>query len=158
MPEASIKVPRSRGWVNFDSSVGQLEALLKTRYHVYHHVEARGEHVGADEYHLPEDVAPHVDFVMPGVVFAPRRGGGVAARAATTPQAKIYPVEPAMLPGSWPTRVGSPPPSVPLAAPHPGPGSRSGPAACGAGSRSGDIRAGPGAPAPSASWEEAQVG
>lgn len=94
--EAAIVVPRSKAWVNFDATVGQLESLLKTRYHVYDHVEARDEHIGTDEYHLPELVARHVDFVMPGVAFAPRRRSGLAARASKRPQTKVVPLSAAM--------------------------------------------------------------
>jgi len=74
----SIVVPATRGWVHFDATVGQLESLVKADYHIYNHVRARddgdggdgeGSHLGTDAYHLPEEVAAHVDFIVPGTAF-----------------------------------------------------------------------------------------
>lgn len=71
--EESIVVPNTKGWVHFDSTVGQLESLVKAEYHIYNHISTRGEgdidHLGTDEYHLPEEVAAHVDFIVPGTAF-----------------------------------------------------------------------------------------
>lgn len=66
----AITSPQSRGWVDFSTTVDQLESLMKTKYHMYDHVEARSAHLGADEYHLPRDISHLVDFVTPGVVMA----------------------------------------------------------------------------------------
>ncbi|KAJ6446394.1 peptidase S8/S53, subtilisin/kexin/sedolisin [Purpureocillium lavendulum] len=76
--EASIVVPQSKGWVHFDATVSQLEALVKADYHIYNHARSpdEGSHLGTDEYHLPADIAAHVDFIVPGTAFAQlhRRG------------------------------------------------------------------------------------
>ncbi|UNI14693.1 Tripeptidyl-peptidase I [Purpureocillium takamizusanense] len=72
----TIVVPETKGWVHFDATVGQLESLVKADYHLYKHILVRDEgddadhHLGTDEYHLPEDVAAHVDFIVPGTAFA----------------------------------------------------------------------------------------
>ncbi|KAJ6437187.1 protease S8 tripeptidyl peptidase I [Purpureocillium lavendulum] len=80
VPGSTIVVPRSKTWVRFDTTVGQLESLVKARYHIYDHISARDEHVGTEEYHLPEDIAAHVDFVVPGVAFARLRRSGLEKR------------------------------------------------------------------------------
>lgn len=73
VPEKSIFVPKSQGWVSFDSTVEQLEDILQTKYHTYHHARTDQEHIGTDHYSLPEHVSKHVDFVQPAVTFQRKR-------------------------------------------------------------------------------------
>ncbi|TVY50958.1 Tripeptidyl-peptidase sed1 [Lachnellula cervina] len=56
-----------RGWLKFYASVEELEDLLSAQYHVYGHSKSEEAHIGCDEYHLPSEIAPHVDFVTPSV-------------------------------------------------------------------------------------------
>lgn len=84
VPASSIKVSKGRGFVSFDAPVAQVEHLLRARYHLYTGLATRAEHIGTDEYSLPADVAPHVDFVLPAVALGQvlaktpveKRGGG----------------------------------------------------------------------------------
>ena len=82
--------------MHFDARASQLETILHAEYHVYEHVEARGEHIGTDEYHLPRDISLLVDFITPGVVFASRRSADAAKRGvekAISPKTKAIPEE-----------------------------------------------------------------
>ncbi|KIJ65943.1 hypothetical protein HYDPIDRAFT_166913 [Hydnomerulius pinastri MD-312] len=63
-----VKVSPSKGWLEFQSTVQEAEDLLHTSYHVYGH-ETGAEHVACEGYHLPEHLAPHIDFVTPSVHF-----------------------------------------------------------------------------------------
>lgn len=56
-----------KGWLKFDASVEELENLLSTKYHVYEHATTQEGHIGCDEYHLPAEMVPHIDFVTPSV-------------------------------------------------------------------------------------------
>lgn len=69
VPEDSIKLSSSKGWLQFETSAGELESLMKTKLHVYENVATRDTHFGSDEYHLPEDVSQHVDLVLPGITM-----------------------------------------------------------------------------------------
>lgn len=69
IPEDSIKLSNSKGWLQFETSAGELESLMKTKLHVYENVATRKAHFGSDEYHLPQDVAQHVDLVLPGITM-----------------------------------------------------------------------------------------
>ncbi|TVY87935.1 Tripeptidyl-peptidase, partial [Lachnellula willkommii] len=60
-------VTAGRGWLKFYASVGELENLLSAQYHVYGNLNSEEAHIGCDEYHLPSEIAPHVDFVAPSV-------------------------------------------------------------------------------------------
>ncbi|KAJ8520505.1 hypothetical protein ONZ45_g2694 [Pleurotus djamor] len=68
IPSERIKVSPTRGWINLDVTIAEAEELLKTEYNVYIHDTGK-EHIGCEEYHLPEHVAPHVDLVLPSVHF-----------------------------------------------------------------------------------------
>lgn len=73
IPSGSIQVPRSNGWVQFETTARQLESVLKTKYHVYKrdnvgHIET----IGTEEYSLPAEVSTHVDFIHPGVAHISR--------------------------------------------------------------------------------------
>ncbi|KAK5995211.1 Tripeptidyl-peptidase sed1 [Cladobotryum mycophilum] len=53
IPVDKITSPKSKGWLDFETTSGQLESLLNANYHVYDHRDF-----------------PLVDFITPGVVFA----------------------------------------------------------------------------------------
>lgn len=99
IPAADIVIPKSKGWVAFESTAEQLESVFQTKYHVYHHARSDEHHVGTDEYHLPEDISKLVDFVRPGV--APMRTNNVKVskkRAVTRPRpSKFKALDPTIL-------------------------------------------------------------
>ncbi|KAG5970552.1 hypothetical protein E4U55_001614 [Claviceps digitariae] len=72
----SITLSKSKGWIEFDSKVGKLRSLVKADYHVYEHAQSRSERIGTDEYSLPVDIAPLIDFVLPGATLT-----GISKRA-----------------------------------------------------------------------------
>ncbi len=63
-----ISRSQSLGWLTFDATVGEAENLLKTKYHVYKHVSGK-PHVACSDYHIPEHLGSHVDFITPTVHF-----------------------------------------------------------------------------------------
>ena len=63
-----ISLSRGKNWLNFDASITEVEALLKTEYKVYEHSTGQA-HVACDEYSLPQEISEHVDFIMPTVHF-----------------------------------------------------------------------------------------
>lgn len=70
--ESSISQIKNQGWIAFETTAGQLESLLNTKYNQYSHPTRKGVYLGTDNYKLPRSVADHVDFVYPGVAFAPQ--------------------------------------------------------------------------------------
>lgn len=67
---SSERVSRSfdKGWITFEGSVEEVEALLDTEYSLYEHVTGK-PHVACDDYSLPDAVSKHVDFITPTVHF-----------------------------------------------------------------------------------------
>jgi hypothetical protein len=72
IPKDSIHLRKSQGWIAFETTAGELESLLKTKYYTYEHNERGGMYVGTDEYQLPKKVSDYIDFVSPGVAFLVR--------------------------------------------------------------------------------------
>lgn len=68
----NIKVPDSRNWVTFTTTAGQLEKMLNTKYHEYASDDSDKTLVGTDEYQLPADLSPIIDYVSPGVAMNKR--------------------------------------------------------------------------------------
>lgn len=69
VPAESIKMPRSQGWLQFRTTVDKLESLLHTKYNVFEDRDTSEHFLGTEAYHLPADVAEHVDFVSPAVAM-----------------------------------------------------------------------------------------
>ncbi|KAJ3481543.1 hypothetical protein NLG97_g7795 [Lecanicillium saksenae] len=65
IPESSISSPKSKGWLDFKTTVGTLESLLKTSYNMYENTKTSATYLGADNYHLPSEIASLVDYVAP---------------------------------------------------------------------------------------------
>lgn len=59
---------KGKNWINFDASISEVEALLKTEYKFYSHTTGQG-HLACDEYSVPQSVRKHIDFIMPTVHF-----------------------------------------------------------------------------------------
>ncbi|KKK13562.1 hypothetical protein P175DRAFT_0483455 [Aspergillus ochraceoroseus IBT 24754] len=57
----------NKGWLAFDATVEEAEQLFLTTYYEHEHMQSDRVRVGCDEYHLPEHIAPHVDYITPGV-------------------------------------------------------------------------------------------
>ncbi|KAL8687051.1 MAG: hypothetical protein Q9218_006668, partial [Villophora microphyllina] len=91
-----ISRTQSLGWLKFDATVAEAENLLKTEYHLYKHTIGK-PHVSCSSYHVPEHVAPHIDFITPGVNFDTKVPHAVAKpaekRAPSTTAAAGPPVK-----------------------------------------------------------------
>ncbi|KAL8671168.1 MAG: hypothetical protein Q9168_004321 [Polycauliona sp. 1 TL-2023] len=72
-----ISRSQSLGWLKFDATVAEAENLLQTEYHLYKHTTGK-PHVSCSEYHIPEHVTRHVDFITPTVHFDTKIAQAVA--------------------------------------------------------------------------------
>ncbi|OAA73958.1 Peptidase S53, propeptide [Cordyceps fumosorosea ARSEF 2679] len=81
IPDRNVQLSQNRGFLDFETTVGGLEALLQTSYHVYEDKRTASQHLGADDYHLPASIAAHVDYVWPAV--ASRRVKSAPAAAVS---------------------------------------------------------------------------
>ena len=81
----SIVAYENKGWLAVDMPAQQAERLLHTEYYESDHAD--GVRIGCDGYSLPIGVAPHVDFIKPGVkLSAPLKKRVVELQGRTIPQ------------------------------------------------------------------------
>ncbi|KAF4963087.1 hypothetical protein F66182_18143, partial [Fusarium sp. NRRL 66182] len=57
----------NKGWLAFDATTEEAERLFQTEYFEHEHAQSDRVRVGCDEYHLPEHIAQHVDYITPGI-------------------------------------------------------------------------------------------
>ncbi|TVY31921.1 Aorsin [Lachnellula subtilissima] len=70
-----ITNPDNKGWLAFDDTTSEAEALLHAKYHYYEHVEGYVT-PACESYHVPRDIHEHVDYITPGVkLFTPSKRG-----------------------------------------------------------------------------------
>ncbi len=81
----SVQLSYGRNWITFNATVGQLESLLKTEYHVYKNGDHGGHHVACDQYHVPEDLKEHIDLITPTVHFDGHPGNGRKTKTEALP-------------------------------------------------------------------------
>lgn len=75
-----ISQSANKQWMQFDADVSEAEALLRTKYHQFEHTPTGRFSVACDEYHVPQHVQEHIDYITPGLKLM---AGGKAAAAAT---------------------------------------------------------------------------
>lgn len=68
--EDAILDYENKGWLAIDIPAWKAERLLHTEYYESDHADGRVR-IGCDDYALPVEVAPHVDFIKPGVKLSP---------------------------------------------------------------------------------------
>lgn len=61
-----------QGWLAFDIPASQAESLFATTYYEFEHKKSADKiKVGCDSYHVPANVAHHIDYITPGVALSP---------------------------------------------------------------------------------------
>jgi tripeptidyl-peptidase-1 len=77
---ASHRVSQSvnKQWLQFDAKAKEVEGLLKTKYHVYEHTATGKANIACEQYHVPEAVQEHVDYITPGIKLFATGGKGAA--------------------------------------------------------------------------------
>lgn len=64
-----IRLSSSRGWLNFNATVNEVEGLLDCQYKVYRHTGGI-EHLATDSYSLPEELHSHVELITPTLLIS----------------------------------------------------------------------------------------
>jgi tripeptidyl-peptidase-1 len=67
--KARIRQSASLNWIEVNTTIFEAEKLLKTEYHIFDHMISGQPQVACHEYHLPQHVTKHVDFITPTVHF-----------------------------------------------------------------------------------------
>ncbi|KAG6827607.1 hypothetical protein H0H92_011146 [Tricholoma furcatifolium] len=62
-----LRLSISKGWIELNATVAEVESLLKTEYYVYSHAGTGDEQVGCASYSVPAYIQPHIDLIKPTV-------------------------------------------------------------------------------------------
>ncbi|GIJ91954.1 tripeptidyl-peptidase sed1 [Aspergillus pseudoviridinutans] len=62
-----ISQAANKQWLQFDASVAEAERLLSTEYRMYAHEGSGKSHIACREYHVPQSVQRHIDYITPGI-------------------------------------------------------------------------------------------
>ncbi|KAI9506994.1 subtilisin-like protein [Russula earlei] len=73
----SIRVSPSKGWIDVNATISEIEALLSAEYHVYTHPSGH-EQISCESYSLPDHIREHVELIKPTVHFFHRIPDGPA--------------------------------------------------------------------------------
>lgn len=66
-----VRMTQSRNWMEFNATAQEAERLLRTEYHLYHHVSGH-QHIACKDYSLPSHLTSHIDIITPTVHFDKR--------------------------------------------------------------------------------------
>ena len=62
----------NKAWLAFEATGAEAERLLKAKYYEYHDSLSGGTTPSCSEYHVPEHISKHVDYITPGIkLFVP---------------------------------------------------------------------------------------
>ena len=57
----------NKGWLAFDATGAEAEALLHTEFYEHHDTVSGGRMPACEAYHLPSSIREHVDYITPGI-------------------------------------------------------------------------------------------
>jgi tripeptidyl-peptidase I len=64
-----IKLSQGLNWLQVNTTISEVQRLLKTEYFTYEHVVTGQPQIACHEYYLPPHIAKYVDFITPTVHF-----------------------------------------------------------------------------------------
>ncbi|KAF7172400.1 hypothetical protein CNMCM6106_006590 [Aspergillus hiratsukae] len=62
-----ISQSANKQWLQVDVRVQEAERLLRTNYFLYEHAGTGKSHIACREYHVPQSVQRHIDYITPGI-------------------------------------------------------------------------------------------
>ncbi|CRG89954.1 Aorsin [Talaromyces islandicus] len=84
------QVAPSRGHIEFDASIDEVESLLNAKYEVWKNTDTGALSLSCDEYHVPAHIQKHIDFITPTIgMSAPTDPKNSLKRRAVQSHGKI---------------------------------------------------------------------
>ncbi|CAG7929585.1 unnamed protein product [Penicillium olsonii] len=106
--ESRVVHSDNKGWLAFDAYAHEVERLFMAEFYEHQHSSTSSLKIGCDEYHVPEHIQGHIDYITPGVKLSPIvKKSSLAKRvshlahskeADAVAEAKIIPAEAMSLP------------------------------------------------------------
>lgn len=66
-----ISLSANKQWIQFDAHAHEMEDILFADFYIFEHASTGTKNVAVDEYHLPQDIREHVDYITPGIKMRP---------------------------------------------------------------------------------------
>ncbi|KNG91684.1 putative protease S8 tripeptidyl peptidase I [Aspergillus nomiae NRRL 13137] len=71
---------KNHGWLVFHATSKEIEDLFDTTYYEYHNKKTGKKAIACEQYHVPDSVQKHIDYVHPGVNLNPSSGKASSIR------------------------------------------------------------------------------
>lgn len=65
--EDRISQSANKQWIQFDAQVHEVEDIMFADFYIFEHSSTGTKNVAVDEYHLPQGIQEHVDYITPGI-------------------------------------------------------------------------------------------
>lgn len=62
-----ITISANKQWLQFDAKTHEVENIMFADFYVFEHAASGTKNIAVDEYHLPQDIQEHVDYITPGI-------------------------------------------------------------------------------------------
>ncbi|KAJ4390838.1 hypothetical protein N0V93_004437 [Gnomoniopsis smithogilvyi] len=66
-----LSLSANKQWIQFDAEAHEVEEIMVADFYVFEHSVTGTKNVAVDEYHLPQDIQEHVDYITPGIKMRP---------------------------------------------------------------------------------------
>ncbi|CAN8102435.1 unnamed protein product [Discula destructiva] len=66
-----LSISANKQWIQFDAQAQEVEEIMVADFYVFEHSATGTKNVAVDEYHLPQDIQEHVDYITPGIKMRP---------------------------------------------------------------------------------------
>lgn len=66
-----LSLSANKQWIQFDAQAHEVEEIMVADFYIFQHTATGTKNVAVDEYHLPQDIQEHVDFITPGIKMRP---------------------------------------------------------------------------------------
>lgn len=67
IPASSITATKSKGWLDFVTTSGELDRLLQGQFQLFNHANGKSSQIMSENYVIPAKVASHIDFIAPAL-------------------------------------------------------------------------------------------
>ncbi|OQD85399.1 hypothetical protein PENANT_c010G10600 [Penicillium antarcticum] len=69
--ESRVVHSDNKGWLAFDAHAHEVEKLFMAEFYEHEHAATSSIKIGCDEYHVPDHIQKHIDYITPGVKLSP---------------------------------------------------------------------------------------
>ncbi|TQV97062.1 protease S8 tripeptidyl peptidase I [Cordyceps javanica] len=92
VPASSITSPKSKGFLDFVTTAGELNKLVGGNYQAFQYINGKSSQVLSENYIIPGEVSSHIDFIAPALGLPSKTKSRRSATAPVPAPAKATPL------------------------------------------------------------------